>query len=613
LEPFEKKDLYNIIGEHNRVGGGYTTKKKIFLMLMLGIMFLIAVSSVIAADERVIANSADWTDVYSAIIYANLNEYTSYFLTSPKHATILPFEIPKTVDGLQIISSRSNPYASGYKSILEAQGYKNVEDISASNLNLVLGNRLPDITKFIITDNSYGYNAISLAPLAVLGRYYVIFADKSTISQVSSFLANRKVDKLILYGQVDREVKTALTQYNPTIINSGDRFDNNIEIVKRYQQLYTQKYGSPRKQAILSNGEFIEASIMSGADPVLFIGFSNVPDQVKQYISDSQLEVGTLVGNELIGTATYIRRQTGLSVFVKFGQGTRTPQNTISQVEDLDRFPIPRYGLNLNLVTATINTATNNLEVTFQNKAPIATYLQTLSLSLINDNQSFNIPDNNGAIFIDANDYKTVTYELKDADGNTINLNGDNITANLLTVYGESPKSLEQTLTANVSVQKVSVLDEANIDIVKTEYAKSGSKFLVSVKNVGQVDAYVTIEIHNVLVNGESTIFSADNVVKVSPGDTITIPVTTTMTDEDIPNNPKVQVKALYGERENALTKTKQTTFPFKLAAPDITPYIIGALIIILLFLIFSRKKCKHCGHRNVIGRKTCKKCHSKL
>ncbi len=79
-------------------------------------------------------------------------------------------------------------------------------------------------------------------------------------------------------------------------------------------------------------------------------------------------------------------------LFVKFGQGSRTPQNTISQVEDLDRFPIPRYGLNLDIVAASLNTATNNLEITYQNKAPVATYFREISLVLNDDDASYTMP-----------------------------------------------------------------------------------------------------------------------------------------------------------------------------------------------------------------------------
>lgn len=564
-------------------------------------------------DQRVIVNSQDWTDVYSGVLYGNLKGHPNYFLTSARSATLLPFQIPKTVDKITIITSRDRPFASGYKALLEVEGYNEVEEIRESNINIELAELLPEINKFIIIDNSYGYNSISVAPYAALGKYYVLFADRGNIGQVENLLEDRQVDELIIYGQVDREVKTRLDQFGPTIINNGDRFDDNIEIVKRYQALHKQLKGEERKQAILNNGEFIESSLMSGSDPVLFIGFSNVPEQVRNYISSSSLEVGTLVGNELIGTATFIRRQTGLSVFVKFGQGSRTPQNTIAQVEDLDRFPIPRYGLNLAVVAAALNTATNNLEITYQNRAQIGTHFRALSFIIEDGETTHTIQDDETVNFVDANDYKTILYKLIDLDGNDIQLESENLVALITTIYGESPKSLEQTLVTNVSIQRISILDEADIEIVDASYQKSGSKFLVKIKNIGVVDAYVGIEMPDIYVNGEYIIFTSSEPVMIKPGKTKTIPVITTMEEDDIPENQEVKIIALFGERETALTKQKQATFAFKLAAPDLTPYIIIVLIVILLFLIFSRRKCKNCGTKNPLGKKHCKKCGHRL
>lgn len=581
-----------------------------FLFVLLIIILSV---TIVSADTRVISNSADWKDVYSSLLYANLKGESSYFLTSPQHATIIPFAIPKDVDGIEIITSRSEPYAAGYKSLLEIDGYTNVDEIRATNINLELANRLDTITKFIVLDDSYGYNAMSVAPLAALGKYYVLFADRRNINQISNFLGDRTVTELIIYGQVDREVKSALEQFNPETINTGDRFDNNIEIVKKYQEIHQIVYGEPRKQAILSNGEFIEASLMSGADPVIFIGFSNVPDQVKEYISSSPLEVGTLVGNELIGTATFIRRQTGLSVFVKFGQGSRTPTGAIAQVEDLDRFPIPRYNLNLAVVSAVINTATNKLEVTYQNKAPVATYLQALSLLLRDDTDTYNVPVGSDPIFIDANYFKTITYDLEDEDGNQINPTGEEISAQITSIYGESPKSLDQTLIANASVSRVSVLDDTNIDIIDVVYQKSGSKFIVTIENTGTVPTYVSVELLDIYVNGEYLIFSSEEIVKIDAGKSKKIKIATTMEEEDIPENPEIVVRANYGQRENALTKSKQATFEFKYASLNITYLVAIGLVIILLLLIFLRKKCKNCGYKNVLGKKYCKKCKHKL
>ena len=37
---------------------------------------------------------------------------------------------------------------------------------------------------------------------------------------------------------------------------------------------------------------------------MLFTGRENVPDQIKEYLKNSDISVGVLIGNELVGAAT---------------------------------------------------------------------------------------------------------------------------------------------------------------------------------------------------------------------------------------------------------------------------------------------------------------------
>ncbi len=586
--------------------------KKLLILITIGILTLLTAPAL--AAEQVIINSADWRDAYSGMLYARLEGKQGQFLTSERHARIILPSIPTTSESIEVFSSRNNPFIVGYQALLESEGYQNVEELRMGSGNLEILELLPDIDKFIIVDDSYGYNAISVAPLAALGRYYVLFSNRNNINQIVNTLQDRNVRELIIYGQTERNLREALEEYNPEIINTGDRFENNIEIVERYQEVYRSIHGQPRRQAILTNGEFIETSIMNGADPVLFIGFANVPEHVREYIDSSDLEVGTLIGNELIGTATFIRRQTGLSVFVKFGQGARVPQGAIAQVEDLDRFPIPRYELSLEIAAAMVNTATNNLEVTYRNLAPIATYFRPLSIRVTDDQQStlVDIVDLTPT-FIDRNDYKTMIYPLVDGDGDRIDLLGDEKTLDMTVIYGESPRSLEQEMQASLRLEEVSIIDGAEIEIIDVSFIQRTSTFLVKVRNVGNVDAYATAEIHDLIIDGDTYIFGTDEVVRVRPGRTATLGVETTMEEEDIPNNEQVRVKVLYGERENALIKIKEGIFPFKFAAPNIMLYVLIILIILLLILFFLNKKCRHCNAKNPIIRKTCRKCRQRM
>ena len=103
------------------------------------ILIIILIIPNVNAIEKVISNSADWRDVYSTMLYASLIEkHPGLFLTSAKHSTILLYSVAKETNGILVVSSKSQPYIVNYKSVMEGQGYKNVEELVSNRINLDL-------------------------------------------------------------------------------------------------------------------------------------------------------------------------------------------------------------------------------------------------------------------------------------------------------------------------------------------------------------------------------------------------------------------------------------------------------------------------------------------
>ncbi|MGV8171263.1 MAG: hypothetical protein ACP5OA_01045 [Candidatus Woesearchaeota archaeon] len=577
------------------------SKNKAVLSLFF-ILVLAMCSNQVLSVEKVVSNSADWRDVYSTMLYASLiDKQPGLFLTSTKHGTILLYSIPKGVNGTLVISSRAQPYTINYKALMESQGYKDVEEIVTNTANLDLAKRLErenNIKKFMIVDDAYGYNALSAASYAVVDRYYVLFVNERNIGAVDTFLTGANPEKIIIFGQVDEAVKTRLTKYSPETINQGDRFDNNIEMVKRYLKV------KPISQVLMSNGEFIESSIMSGDNPVIFIGRGTVPTQVGEYIKEAGFQVAVLIGNELINSATTIRRQLGISVFVKFAQGSRTPTGPIASVEDLDKFPMPRYGVDLGIYSIMYNKATNALWITYKNKAELGLYLK--GTITINDGANRKIVGDETPIFIDKNQYKTIIYDIV--------LENEDITAQIYTLFGEGKRSLENVLEAQLNVSFIEILDASQINITSVVYDKKNNQFIITVENIGTVDSYVSIEAIDLYINGEYITVSSPEFVLIKPGKKAEIFLDVELSDTDIENNPVIKIKGYYGERENSLIKTVYGEYEFKTKSPDYVMYgLIILIIILLLLIIFGRKKCPHCKHKNQRFRKRCKKCGQPL
>ena len=63
----------------------------------------------LCSAQRTIINSEDWRDVYSAMLYGNLQGETADFLVSDKHATLILNAIPKT-ESIKAFSSKKNPF-----------------------------------------------------------------------------------------------------------------------------------------------------------------------------------------------------------------------------------------------------------------------------------------------------------------------------------------------------------------------------------------------------------------------------------------------------------------------------------------------------------------------
>ena len=547
--------------------------KKLHLFLII-FVFLLANTSL---AQTIIVNSEDWRDVYSAMLYGSLEGIPTNFLVSARHGTLILNAIQKATP-IRAFSSRRYPFLIGYESILESRGYS-AEEFVYDNFNLELAELL-DISNFIIIDDSYGYNAISVAPYAVASESFVLFADRTNIRQVDSFLSGRVVNNIIIYGHVDREVRNTLQKYNPEVINKdGDRFYNNIEIVKKYQEI------KHSKQAVLTNGEFIEKEIMSGVEPVLFIGTNNVPDSIREYIQGSEIDIGVLIGNELVGTATYIRRNVGISVFVKFAQGAREPAGAISQVEALDMFYLPTYILNIEVESIKYNKATNMLEISIRNTEDQAVYFKgTYSLT---DSAGFTQRVGDiSPIFLDENELKTITYEVEPmAEGKII--------GEVYIIYGESKGSMEKVIDITFEIETVDILDECDIKINSLVYDKRGKRFYVEIENVADVICYADVELVDVLLDGELKNLGSVDIVEIKPGKKAKSRIKAALEEEDIEDNEIIKGKVHYGERKNALIKIKEFQFELVLKGIDYWTFTLILIIIILLILIYLKRRKK--------------------
>lgn len=549
-------------------------------MLLLSILLFSLLAAPVFAGT-VISNSKDWRDVYSVVQYGYLTGNEPKFLVSEKHSLLILNEVSK-LDEVEIYSSTKSPYVIGYKGILESNGYA-AKEYSETSFNIFLAKRLEDINSYIIIDEAYSYNAISVAPYAVASKSYVLFANKENIVQISGFLASKDVNKILIYGYVDREVKQALQDYNPEIINKeNDKFENNIEIVKKFKSL------KEAKQVTLTNGNFIEASLMSDFEPNLFIGKSNVPDSIKEYITTSDIEVGVLVGNDLIDTATMIRRQTGISTFVKFARSAREQNEVVEKIEGLDLFYLPKVNLNVSIESVNYNSLSKQLLVKVKNNGDVAAYIKgTYTLKTADNSMTVGDADPG---FIEAGNTKSISYDLESVS------NTEGMTADIFFLFGESKRSLEYKLEGSVSVSAIDTNDDSTIEIDKVEYSKGQNRLYVYIKNTGKEDVYVNTEALDVMVIDTKMILGSSKTIKIPAGATKYSLIKADISNDDLINNENVKIKAYYGKTEDALAKIAEKEVVLGIKAYDLMlllPLLMILLLIIIIVAVIRKKKKK--------------------
>ncbi|MEM0465955.1 MAG: hypothetical protein QXW97_04635 [Candidatus Pacearchaeota archaeon] len=553
-------------------------KLKIKECFIIGILLTLIFLPYVYAQEKnfdyIISNSEKWQDVYSSMLFASLNKVDSDFLVTTAHGNILLNSINKKFR-IRVITSRTNPYVFNYPSTIRNRGFAEPSEIIVNNANTELINEMPNIDSFIVVGDSYGFNAIAVAPYAVLTNSWVFLGNKVNIYDIDEILSKRNIKKLIIYGYVDKEVRNTLAKYNPEIIDNQDRFKDNVQILKKYREI------NPVKQIAFSNGEFIEKELMNGREPVLFTGKENVPTEISNYLKSTDIEVGVLIGNDLVTAATNIKRSTGVNVMVKFARGARTETSGVSQVEGLDLFPIPSPYLKLTIHSIKYNKATNLLEVTYKSDSNAPAYLKgTFTINAGGERIRLGDID---ALFIAPGDFKTILY--------SVNLTyTDSIIAEVYTLFGETPSSLDRVLTGTINVSVIEVLDRCKFsreDIKFVKYSKQKKAFIIRIKNPNPIDCYIDLELNDIIIG-----YTKKNVVTGIPililsKKTKDITIKEELDDSDLEKNDYIKMTLYYGEREDILVN-KLVIDKIKLGIETLSflTYVIIILIVIIIILI---------------------------
>lgn len=545
------------------------------------VCLLLALFIPIVQATTVVVNSDDWMDVYSGLQFAFLKGDNARFLTSKRYAPLLMKIIPKSDDVL-VIESQKVPFTVNLASLLEKNGYS-AETIyvgggRATNIELA---KLSGATRFVVVDPSYGYNAISVIPYAQATNAYVLFADRKNIEQVLAFLKSTKLDYLLLYGQLDTDLVDRLAVLGAEVINKGNRYKDNIEIMKK------QLAANPASQLLLTDGSIIEEQLMRAGKSgmaILLIGRDAVPQDVISFVKTNNFRTGVLIGNHLTQSAKRLKDATGLPIFIKFGMGI-TQGTTAEPVRALDMFFLPTINLELLLRGINYNPITKKVEITYQNKG-IRAFART-SIGVLADGERVLTVGDQDVQRIESNEVAAFDY---DADLTSYVAGKQNLTVDLFTLYGESPETLDRAVALATPLPVEGVQDKCDLAIRKVSYNAETQRFVVSIDNTGPVDCYAMVELKGVIVNDLPTDIPAPEKVRVQEGESANVYIKQRLTSVDLADNPQVFVQVQFGERQDFLLSSVSARLPLEEFAvkTSSTTIILAGIIALLVIIIIA-------------------------
>lgn len=547
-------------------------------ILAYALLFLVLLIPAVFAEDQVVINSKNWQDVYSGSLYANLRKLDWHYVAEESHGVQLINEVlNRDKKKMLLLESGDEPFIFGLESKMKEVGFEveKFTSIDGKETNLELAQRIvaeTGLDSFIIVDGNLGYNALSVTPYALLTTSFVLFADRGNIEEMENFL-DENARRVILYGHVNREVKERLAKFNPEIISTGDRHQDNLEIVAKFlEERNTQ-------QVILTNGEVIEPGIFNREFPVLFIGTTNVPQQVIDFIQESDLRTAIVIGYDLFANAKKIRELTGIRIFLKYGQGRN------EQLYALDIFPLPSYNPEVNIKTVRYNTAIQQLEVIYENKGEVFAYVQALSHDLKVKGLSVAEVGDESAIFLDGREIRTVTYD--------VNLNDyldETIEAESKIVLGDTPASLVKLLTIKSAVEVITAKDDSRIEISSVVYNKGTKRFEITIKNRGEEEVHADAEILDLMIAEEKVTLGAEQ-QRIQPGRKGIFKIKALLEEVDLEDNVRIKVRIRYGAREDALIKSLTQEFALVIKSGNYKLALLVGMVLVILWLYSSLRK----------------------
>ncbi len=564
-------------------------KKKTYFIFML-FLFLFLLSSYTNALEVNIANSKDWKDVYSVLLYSKEQNKKGLFVNSESIVALTKI-LPKTAE-ITIYQSKKNPYIPNLESQLKSAGYNVKEVITSNDFNYDLNK---DKNKFLIISEDNYRLSIALPPLALKGNYGVLILSDKNIDRIVPLLKNSKEN--IAIGTFRRDYYEKIKPYITERINEDNLYLDSKAIVEKIGKYNT---------IILADGTALESEFFYTGNPVLLVGHNKVDERIFDFLIEKNVKSVVIVGNNLAVIGETIREKSNkkISVFIKFGQSDVTNSG---KIYSLTIFPLPVEKPKLNVEKTIYDPEKKELYVYFENIGTTPLY-ELSTIVIKNGNEEIASIADEKPIFLGKGEKYVSIYKinlpLEKLNENTI--------AEFYTSFGATPSELDSFLTMKNKYGppfslplKVETINEdpAKLTFVDAAYYPSLKRVGVTLKNNGTTKVYYKIKIKNLIVNGlEKDLYKEG---KINPGEEKTTYLPVVLDKVDIEENEIFDINILYGSKKDLMTKKLTVKPDFKTESTSIVGLVtstpggglialaIIVLIIMIAVILIRAKKSK--------------------
>ncbi|VVB56830.1 Uncharacterised protein [uncultured archaeon] len=428
----------------------------------------------------VLVNSQNYEDVMAASVYAAANGDTLAFAITPAQAVFVTHYYTSVKTDPVVYLEGSKTILPNMATLLRQTGLRNLTVVQGQPVQEWVADQFPR-KQAILVGGGYGQDALSLAPYAALTKSPLFFVDEpSRAGPVLDAIASRGYASTLIYGQVASQLTPEQTAKlpEPQTIDTGSRYTNNMEIVRRFEQI------RPARQAMFVSGYSFEKSMVDASYPIVLVGRSSVPNDLADFLKKQNITSGVVFSGDstdpsqqssiVDGMASLRALYPELAVFIKFGEGYAG----VNQALPLMVMPLPSPTVSLQVLNLSYNVGAKRFELRVANAGDFIYLSSGVFVSGVGSADS-------SQISLAPNQTTTVGIPL---DASSAIVSGHIPAADVTVNYGEDAGLLDNVDTVSFTNIPLSTYsDNSTLTLVRVTYSSDQKAFQLQMQGDGWV------------------------------------------------------------------------------------------------------------------------------